>query len=205
MELNSHADKCFVCDQRSVIYDENRPVNVFGYNPKAGSKHAFIVDANGTYDKPETGQLFILIINQAVEMKGCDHNLFVPCNAAWILRKKSSPVFGRQEQSMLGYRKQFFIPTIPARKQLFMNSVILYAYVAANVMDNNNFATARQFYYYIVIWVAQVNTKKVPVLENLVLMKKWRISTEKSLNMINVPLSIGSAQCCIHFYHDSSG
>ena len=45
----------------------------------------------------------------------------------------SSPEFSRQEQSMLDYSVS---PTTPARGQIFINSITLYAYDAADVMDN---------------------------------------------------------------------
>ena len=44
-------------------------------NHKAGSKHAHKVDAAVTYTIPETDQVVILSINQAIEMKGLDHHL----------------------------------------------------------------------------------------------------------------------------------
>ena len=50
-------------------------MNVYGYDHKAGSKHACIVNANVAYTKLETGQVVILLINQAIEMKGLDHHL----------------------------------------------------------------------------------------------------------------------------------
>ena len=48
-------------------------MNVFGYNPKVGSKCACIVDATVAYDKSKMVQVFIFLIHQAIEMKGIDH------------------------------------------------------------------------------------------------------------------------------------
>ena len=59
----------------SNLHDHNRPVNVFGYDPKVGLKHACIVNAAVAYTEPETGQVVILLINQAIEMKGLNHHL----------------------------------------------------------------------------------------------------------------------------------
>ena len=42
--LDSHADTCIVGDHCLEVHDHNRPVNVFGYDCKAGSKHACVVD-----------------------------------------------------------------------------------------------------------------------------------------------------------------
>ena len=44
LELDSHADKCFVGDNCLVIHDNNRLVNVYGYDPKDGHRSA---KANG--------------------------------------------------------------------------------------------------------------------------------------------------------------
>ena len=49
IELDSHADTCVVGDYCLVIHDHKRPVNVFGYNPKAGSKHACKNDTTVAY------------------------------------------------------------------------------------------------------------------------------------------------------------
>ena len=78
IELNSHADTCVVCHYCLVVYDHNRQVNVFGYDPKVGSKKDHIVNAAVTYTEPETGHPVILLINQAIEMNGLDHHLLCP-------------------------------------------------------------------------------------------------------------------------------
>ena len=78
IELESHADTCVVGDHCLVIHDHNRPMNVFGYDLKAGWKHVCIIDAAIAYTEPETGQVVIPFINQAIEMKGLDHHLLCP-------------------------------------------------------------------------------------------------------------------------------
>ena len=50
-------------------------MNVFGYNPKAWSKHAFVVDSPVACDEHKMGQVFIVLIHQVIEMKGLDHHL----------------------------------------------------------------------------------------------------------------------------------
>ena len=42
---------------------------------------------------------------------------------------------------MFDYRGQFASPNIPARRQLFINSVTLYANDAADVMDDDSYGT----------------------------------------------------------------
>ena len=53
-------------------------MNVFGYDPRAGSEHAHIVDTTVAYTEPETDQVAILLINQVIEMKGLTHHLLCP-------------------------------------------------------------------------------------------------------------------------------
>ena len=97
-----------------------------------------------------------------------------------------SPEFSRQEQSMCDYRGWFVSPSTPAWGQLFMNSVTLYAHDAADVMDNDNYATMLEsFVSTLSLWATQVNTKKVLVLDHLFLAKKWIISPKKALIMIH--------------------
>ena len=69
-------DKCIVVD------DHKRPVNVYGYDPKVGSKHACIVDIMVVYDEPKAD---IFLIHQAIEIKGLDHHLLCPmhCCMKW--------------------------------------------------------------------------------------------------------------------------
>ena len=51
-------------------------MNVYGYDSKAGLKHACLVNALVAYTIPETGQVVILSINHANEIKGIHHHLF---------------------------------------------------------------------------------------------------------------------------------
>ena len=78
IELDSHADTCAVGDRSLIVYDHNKSVNVYGYNRKAGSKHACIVNVAIAYTIPQTGQVVIFSINQAIEMKGLNHQLLCP-------------------------------------------------------------------------------------------------------------------------------
>ena len=75
MELDSHANTCVVGDHGVIIHDHNRIVNVYRYDTKAGSKCFYIVNAIVAYTEPETGQVVILLINQAIEVKGLDCHL----------------------------------------------------------------------------------------------------------------------------------
>ena len=50
-------------------------MNVFGYYLKAGLRHACTVNAAIAHSEPETGKVVILLVNQAIEMKGFNHHL----------------------------------------------------------------------------------------------------------------------------------
>ena len=70
-----HADTCVVGVHCFIVHDHNRPVNVYGYDTKAGSKHACVVSAAVVYTDPKTGQVVIFLYNQVIEMKDVDHYL----------------------------------------------------------------------------------------------------------------------------------
>ena len=85
----------------------------------------------------------------------------------------SSSEFSSQEQWMFNNRGWFVSPNTPAREQSFINYVTSYAYDAAYVMDNNNYAPVLEsFMSTSSLHVAQVNTKKVSGHDHLVLPKK---------------------------------
>ena len=80
------------------------------------------------------------------------------------------PEFSRQEESMFDYRGWLLGYNTSSRGQLFINSVTSYAYDAADVMDDDNYATVLEhFVDTLTLQVAQVNTKKKPGLDHLVL------------------------------------
>ena len=87
---------------------------------------------------------------------------------------------------MFDYRGLFISLNTQARWQLFINSVTSYACDAPDVMDDDNYAKVlKRFANTSSLWVAQVNTEKVSVLDHLVLAKKRGISPKKSLNMMH--------------------
>ena len=55
IELDSHADTCVVGDHHLIVHDCNRPVNVYGYDPKVGSKYSCIINATVACAEPESG------------------------------------------------------------------------------------------------------------------------------------------------------
>ena len=78
IELYSHADTCVVGDQCLVVQNYNRPMNIFRYDLKVGPHHDCIDNATVAYTEPEMGCVVILLVNQAVELKGLDHHLLCP-------------------------------------------------------------------------------------------------------------------------------
>ena len=63
IELDSHAYTHFVVDHCLIVHDHNRPVNVFGYDPRMALKNACIGDAFVAFTEPETCKLVIFLIN----------------------------------------------------------------------------------------------------------------------------------------------
>ena len=76
-EMDSHADTCVVGDNALIIHDHERHIAVTGYD-HGRSKTYKIVDAVIGYDDPETGDLCMLVCNQAIHIPGLKHNLLCP-------------------------------------------------------------------------------------------------------------------------------
>ena len=69
---------CVVGDNYLVIHDHNRPVNVYSYDPEDGHRSAKTVDAAVSYQDLQSGQRFLLIMNQAICIDGLINHLFCP-------------------------------------------------------------------------------------------------------------------------------
>ena len=78
VELDSHADTCVVGDNCLVIHKNNRPVNVYSYDPKDGHRSVKTDDAEVGYQDPQSGQKIILMINQAIHVDGLVNHLLCP-------------------------------------------------------------------------------------------------------------------------------
>ena len=98
----------------------------------------------------------------------------------------SSPKFSQMEQSMLNYRQWFVAPVNPAKGQLSIKFVISHACNVAYVVDHNNFASPLEIYVIILsLQIAQVHNKKMPVLDRLILAKKWCILSKKDIKKVS--------------------
>ena len=78
LELDSHADTCCIGSGALVIYDFDQPVQVFGYDPGLGAQNFRTVSAVLGYTRPDTGQIYHLVVHQAIEIPHLDHHLLCP-------------------------------------------------------------------------------------------------------------------------------
>ena len=74
-ELDSHADTCVIGDNALVTFDYEREVRVSSYDVAQGSKVYRTVSAAKGYDDPQSGQLIVLRVNQAIHIPTLAHNL----------------------------------------------------------------------------------------------------------------------------------
>ena len=76
-ELDSHADTCVVGKDTALeIHDYERPVRVFGYDERVGqANHCRTITAVVAYDHPTTGEVYMLVINQAILIPRMKANL----------------------------------------------------------------------------------------------------------------------------------
>ena len=78
LELDSHADTCCVGKESLIIYDYDCPVTVSGYDPQLGSRDFKTVSAVLEYTHTLTGQIYHLVIHQAIQIPNLDHHLLCP-------------------------------------------------------------------------------------------------------------------------------
>ena len=79
-ELDSHADTSVVgCDTALLIHDYETPVQVQGYNGDVGERsNCRFVSAVVAYDHPASGDVYMLVIHQAILIPSMSHNLLCP-------------------------------------------------------------------------------------------------------------------------------
>ena len=79
-ELDSHADTCVVGhDTALLIHDYESLVRVQGYNEDVGEwSNCRIVSAVVAYNHPATGEVYMLVIHQAILIPGMPNNLLCP-------------------------------------------------------------------------------------------------------------------------------
>ena len=75
-ELDTHADNCVVGRHAFIVEQQDRVVNVSGYNPtKLSVKNFEVVNAAITADNVDTVESHAVIINQSVHVPTMEHNL----------------------------------------------------------------------------------------------------------------------------------
>ncbi len=78
LELDSQADTCVLGRDALIPLDYNRPVIVEGYDPSLGTKTYATVSGVLAYDDPVTGEVYHLVINQAIHIPHLNHHLLCP-------------------------------------------------------------------------------------------------------------------------------
>ncbi len=77
-ELDSHADTCVLGRDALILLDYDRPVIVEGYDPSLGTKTYATISGVLAYDDPLTGEIYLIMINQAIHIPHLDHHLLCP-------------------------------------------------------------------------------------------------------------------------------
>ncbi len=78
LELDSHADTCVLGCNALILLDYNRPVIVEGNDPSLGTKTYATVSEVLAYDDPVTGEVYHLVINQAIHIPHLNQHLLCP-------------------------------------------------------------------------------------------------------------------------------
>jgi len=78
LELDSHADTCVLGCDALILLDYEQPVVVEEYDPSLGTKTYDTVSGALAYDDPLTGEVYHIVINQAIHIPHLDHHLLCP-------------------------------------------------------------------------------------------------------------------------------
>ena len=78
VEIDNHADTTVLGKRCLKVHDYRRPVKVTGYDPSVGTKTCSTITGVVAYDHPQTGQVYLLVFNQAIYAPHLDHHLLCP-------------------------------------------------------------------------------------------------------------------------------
>ncbi len=78
VELDSHADTSVVGSNVLVVHDHECYVDVYGYDSKSRHKNVTTMDAAVAFDNPHTGDMSVLLINQAILIPSMKNILLCP-------------------------------------------------------------------------------------------------------------------------------
>ena len=94
LKIDNHADTCVIGKQALLIYDYERPVSVYAYDPSLGTQQYRTVFAVVGYECLRSGKTYLLVVHQAIEIPHLDHHLLCPmqCRMANI-RVNVTPKF----------------------------------------------------------------------------------------------------------------
>ena len=76
-KMDSHADTCVVGEETAlIVQDFDRSVRVYGYSKDVGTpERCKVVTGVVAYDHPETGDVYMLVIHQAILIPNMTANL----------------------------------------------------------------------------------------------------------------------------------
>jgi hypothetical protein len=75
LELDSYADTCVLGCDALIISNYDRPVEVEGDNRALGTKRYDTMSSALAYDHPQTGEVLLLVLHQAIHIPHLDHHL----------------------------------------------------------------------------------------------------------------------------------
>ena len=80
MELDSHANTSVIGKESALrIHDYETPVHVHGYTEEVGhGSNCHVIRAIVAYDHPEMGDVYMLVIHQAILISEMQNNLLCP-------------------------------------------------------------------------------------------------------------------------------
>ena len=78
LELNSHADTSCLGKGALVCKEYMTPINVQGYDPALGNRSYRTISGAVSYYHPLSGQIYHIVIHQAIDTPGLKHDLLCP-------------------------------------------------------------------------------------------------------------------------------
>ena len=78
LELDSHADTSCFGKGALVCKEYMTPINVQRYDPALGTRSYRTISGAVCYNHPQSGQIYHIVIHQAIEIPGLKHNLLCP-------------------------------------------------------------------------------------------------------------------------------
>ena len=94
IELDSQANTLVVGRGTLIFHDHCQTVRVSSYDPEAGARECQMVSAAVAWDHPQTGQVYLLVIHQAIEVPNLPNHLLSPMQCRMNgVRVNDVPIF----------------------------------------------------------------------------------------------------------------